>query len=382
MGTGRGPKERARVSTNTTERVRVGIVGGGRIADLNKIGWLAHEHAQIVAICDLNETRRLERAAEWGCKAYAELDDMLSDPEVDAVEILTPHHHHAEQAIAAFEAGKHVCVQKPPTTSLAAYDRVVEAAEKAGTVFKVYENFLFYPPHVLARQIVDDGGVGEVLSVHIVTGGGRLGAGQGWSVPPEATAWRMDPSLCGGGMMTFDHGFHCFQLGRMFVDVPVERVHAFIDVRPVGHGLEVDMSALISWTYEGRPARYGSWDLVDSADLDVMSHYYVSDDRLEIRGARGIIWVNQCTGRLLEEPSVVHYRDGVVSSYHRVETDWSTSFRDATFDFIGAILDNRPPRLDAAEGRATLAFALAAQLSATEHREVTIAELAGPPRGR
>ncbi len=370
------------MSTNTAERVRVGIVGGGRVADLNKIGWLAHERAEIVAICDVNEDRRRQRAAEWGCQAYAELDDMLSDPRVDAVEILTPHHLHAEQAVAAFRAGKHVCVQKPPTRTLAEYDRVAAAAEKAGTVFKVYENFLFYPPHVRARQIVDDGGVGDVLSVHIVTAHGRVGAGQGWHVPPEARAWRMDPSLCGGGPTTFDHGFHCFQLGRMFVDVPVERVHAFITFTEVGNGLQTDMSAIISWAYEGRPARYGSWDVVDSADLDVMSHYYVSDDRLEIRGARGIIWVNQCTGRLLEEPALVHYRDGVVTSYHRLETDWSTSFRDATFDFIDAILERRPPRLDATEGRATLAFALAAQLSAAEHREVAVAELAGPRPGR
>ncbi len=287
------------MSTNTTERVRVGIVGGGRIADLNKIGWLAHGHARIVAICDLNEGRRLQRAAEWGCRAYAEIDDMLADPEVDAVEILTPHHRHAEQAIAAFNAGKHVCLQKPPTWSIAEFDRVAAAAERAGTVFKVYENFLFYPPHVRARRIVDDGGVGDVLSVHIVTGGGRWGAGQGWVVPAEATAWRMDPTLCGGGMMTFDHGFHCFHMGRMFVDVPVDRVHAFIDVTGAGNGLEKDMAALISWKYGGKPARFGSWDLVDSADLDVLSHYYVSDDRLEIgahaassgsTGARASSW--------------------------------------------------------------------------------------------
>jgi predicted dehydrogenase len=363
------------LGTKAAESVRVGIVGGGRIADLNKIGWLEHPRAQIVAVCDVNDERRAQRAAEWGCKDYAELGDMLADPDVDAVDILTPHHLHATQAIAAFEAGKHVSVQKPPTRSLAEFDRVTAAAEKAGTVFKVYENFLFYAPHVLARRIVDGGDVGDVLSVHIVTGEGRTGAGQGWRIGPESTAWRMDPSLCGGGMMTFDHGFHCFQLGRMFIDVPVERVHAFIAVDDVGDGLQVDLSALISWQYEGRPARYGSWDLVNSVDLDVRSNYYVSDDCLEIRGTRGIIWVNQCTGQLLEQPSVVHYRDGVVRSFHRLDTDWATSFRDATFDFIDAILDGRPPRLDAEQGRATLAFALAAQLSAAEHREVTLAEM-------
>jgi predicted dehydrogenase len=363
------------MSVTIPDRVRVGILGGGRIADLNKIGWLEHDRAEIVAVCDVDEATRLSRAAEWGCRAYADLDAMLDDPEVDAVEILTPHHVHATQAIAAFEAGKHVCLQKPPTISLADYDRVAAAATRAGTVFKVYENFMFYPPHVLARQIVDDGGVGDVLSVRIITAGGRMDSGQGWHVAPESNAWRLDPSLCGGGMMTFDHGFHCFQLGRMFIDAPVERVHAFINILDFGNGLQVDAPALISWQYEGPQARYGSWELVASLDLDVLSDYYISDDRVEIRGSNGIIWVNRCTGRLLDEPPVVHYQDGVVRSFHRVETDWATSFRDATFDFIDAILENRPPRLDAAAGRATLAFSLAAQLSAAEHREVALAEL-------
>lgn len=355
--------------------IRAGIVGGGRIADLNKIGWLEHDQAEIVAVCDVNEATRASRKDEWGCAAYERFEDLLADPSVDAVEILTPHHLHAEQAVAAFEAGKHVSLQKPPTMTLAEYDMVAAAAERAGTVFKVYENFMFYPPHVLARKIVDEGGVGDVLSVRIVTAGGRMGAGQGWFVPAESNAWRLDPSMCGGGMMTFDHGFHCFQLGRMFVDSPIDRVHAFINIWDLGNGMQLDAPALISWRYEGDPARYGSWELIASLDLDVRSDYYVSDDRLEIRGSSGIIWVNQCSGRLLDEPPLVHYRDGVIQSFHRVESDWAASFRDATFDFIDAILEKRSPQLDAEGGRATLAFALAAQRSATEHREVAVSEL-------
>src|SRR5664279_2921718 len=363
------------MGTTSTDHVRVGIVGGGRIADLNSIGWIEHDRGRIVAVCDVDGETRAQRAAEWDCKGYAELDDLLADPDVDAVAILTPHHLHATQAISAFRAGKHVCLQKPPTLSLTEFDLVAAEATEAGTVFKVYENFLFYPPHVLARKIVDEGGVGDVLSVRVITAGGRMGVGQGWDVAPESNSWRLDPSLCGGGMMTFDHGFHCFQLGRMFVDAPVERVHAFINVIDLGDGLEIDAPALISWQYGGTLPRYGSWELIASLDLDVLSDYYVSDDRVEIRGNSGIIWVNQCSGRLLEEPSVVHYQNGVVRSFHRVETDWAASFRDATFDFIDAILEHRPPRLDATEGRQTLAFALAAQLSAAEHREVNLAEM-------
>ena len=361
--------------TKRSERVRVGIVGGGRIADLNAIGWLAHPAGEITAVCDVDETTRSQRAAQWGCRAYASLDAMLTAPDIDAVEILTPHHLHASQATLSLRAGKHVSLQKPPTHSLADFDAVAAAAAAAGTTFKVYENFMFYPPHVLARSLIDAGEIGDVLSVRIVTAGGRLDAGQGWIVPAAANAWRLDPSLCGGGMMTFDHGFHCFHMGRYFVDHEVDAVHAFINVIELGNGLQLDAPALISWRYAGTPARFGSWELVASLGLDVLSKYYVSDDRIEIRGSSGIVWINRCSGQLLEEPPVVLYRDGELRSFHRVETDWATSFRDATFDFIDAIREGRPPRLDASDARATLAFALAAQRSAAERREVRVAEL-------
>lgn len=361
--------------TKRCERVRVGIVGGGRIADLNIIGWLAHPAGEVTAVCDVDEATRSRRAEQWKCRAYANLDEMLADPNVDAVEILTPHHLHASQAIAALRAGKHVSLQKPPMRSLAEFDAVATAAAEAGTTFKVYENFMFYPPHVLARSLIDAGEIGDVLSVRIVTAGGRLDAGQGWVVPAASNAWRIDPSLCGGGMMTFDHGFHCFQMGRFFVDHPIDTVHAFINIIELGNGRQIDAPALISWRYVGQPTRFGSWELIASLGLDVVSQYYVSDDRIEIRGSAGILWINRCSGQLLEEPPVVLYRAGELRSFHRVETDWATSFRDATFDFIDAVLEGRPPRLDASEARATLAFALAAQRSAAEQREVRVAEL-------
>lgn len=357
------------------ERVRVGIVGGGRIADLNCLGWLDHPAGEIVAVCDVDEVTRERRAAQWSCRAYPSLDDLLGDDDVDVVEILTPHHLHADQAVAALRAGKHVSLQKPPTLTLDDYDRVVAAAKDAGTTLRVFENFTFYPPHVLARQLIDAGEIGPVHSVRVVTAGGRLGAGQGWEVPMATNAWRLDPATCGGGMMTFDHGFHCFQMGRYFVDAPVEVVHAFINMIDLGGGLLIDAPALISWRYGGDTARYGSWELVASLDLDVRSDYYVSDDRIEIRGDRGIIWVNRCSGQLLEEPPVVLYRDGELRSFHRVESDWAESFRAATHDLIDALLEGRPARLTPAEARDTLAFTLAAQRSAAEHREVTIAEM-------
>jgi predicted dehydrogenase len=357
-------------------RVRVGFVGGGRIADLQCLGWREHPQAEIVAVCDVDPDVCAHRAAEWGARPYARLEDMLAAPDVDAVEILTPHHLHAAQAIAALAAGKHVSLQKPPTATLAELDRVAAALAAApdGTRLRVFENFMWYPPHRLAKALVDAGEIGDVLSVRIVTAAGRVGAGEGWAVPASALRWRMDPGACGGGMTTFDHGYHCFQLGRLFVTDPVETVHAFINFIETADGGLIDAPALISWRYAGLP-RYGSWEVVASLDLAVRSRYYVSDDRLELRGTRGVLWVNRCTGKLLEEPPVVLYRDGESRAFHAIEADWAASFRAGVHDFIDAVLAGRSSPLELREARATLAFALAAQRSAREGREVRLDEL-------
>jgi predicted dehydrogenase len=366
-----------RTGVSKERRLRVGFVGGGRIADLQAIGWREHARAEIGAICDVDRETRLERAQQWSATPYERLDDLLADPTIDAVEILTPHHLHAVQAIAALEAGKHVSLQKPPARDLVELDAVGAAAERAaanGIQFRVFENYMWYPPHRLAHRLVTEGAIGEVVSLRIVTAAGRLGSGQGWDVPMAATAWRMDPEICGGGMTTFDHGYHCFHMGRFFVRDPVETVHAFIHWLEVPGAGVIDAPALITWRYAGLP-RYGSWEVVASLDLAVRSKYYVSDDRIEIRGSRGILWVNRCTGKLLEEPAVVLYAEGETRAFHDLETDWAASFRDGTRDFIDAVLEGRPSPLAMDEARATLAFALAAQVSAREGREVRVAEL-------
>lgn len=360
-----------------SDKVRVGFVGAGRIADLNCIGWIEHPEAEIAAVCETDPDVRAARADQWNAKPYDSLDEMLADESVDAVEILTPHHLHVDQAIAALGAGKHVSLQKPPAVSIDEYDRLAEVASRSDRVFRVYENFMWYPPYRFALDLVENGEIGDVLSVRIVTAAGRMGGGQGWEIPMAAQRWRMQPQFCGGGMATFDHGFHCFQLGRMYVSEPVKTVHAFITFTEIPGIGEVDAPALVSWRYASGN-RVGSWEVVPSLDLEVRSKYYVSDDRLELRGSSGIIWVNRCTGKLLDEPSVVLYRDGVTQGFHDLETDWSASFRDCTFDFIEGVRAGAPIHLDADEARKTLAFALAAQVSAREEREVEVSEIAGP----
>jgi predicted dehydrogenase len=358
------------------EKVRVAFIGCGRIADLQCLGYLEHPRAEISAICDVNASRARKRGEEWGVsRVYADFDQVLTDPEVDAVEILTPHHLHESQAIAALEAGKHVSLQKPPTRNLLEFERVAQAARHGDRVFRVFENFMYYPPHQKAKALIEEGAIGEPLSVRVKTAIGQLTGG--WEVEPETQAWRTDPGTCGGGLTTFDHGYHCFNMGRFFMPVEVDRVHAFIHWTKLSETVQLDGPAFISWTYTGEIPRYGSWEVITSLGMRVRSKYYASDDRIEIHGMDGIIWVNRCTGELLDEPSVVLYREGETRAYHDLPTDWAESFRLGGLDFVDAILEGRAPEQSIDEARRTLAVSLAAARSAAEAREVPVSELLG-----
>ena len=144
---------------------------------------------------------------------------------------------------------------------------------------------------------------------------------------------------------------------------------------PVGEGARLDGPALISWQYAGDPPRFGSWEVIASLGMRVRSDYYVSDDRLEIHGSEGILWVNRCTGRLLEEPSLVLYRDGETRAFHDLATDWAESFRLGGIDFVDALRSGRAPEQSLADAAETLAFALAAARSAEQRREVSLDEV-------
>jgi predicted dehydrogenase len=359
------------------EQVRVGIIGCGRIAALHVIGYLDHAHAKVVAVCDRDQVRAQECAAAWGAsRAYGDVEKLLADSEVNAVEILLPHHLHAEVAIAALRAGKHVSLQKPPAFTLRDLEEIQETARSADRRFRVFENFSYYPPHTKAQELVAGGAIGEPLSVRIKTAAGRFD--DGWSIPAAAQEWRMNPDTCGGGPTCFDHGYHCFQMGRFFVREPVERVHAWIHVNRVGNGL-IDGPALISWKYLDVP-KFGSWEVVASVGMRVRSKYYASDDRIEIHGAEGILWVNRCTGKLLDEPALVLYRDGESRAWHDIPADWAESFRIGAHSFIDALREGRQPPQTAEDSAETLRFAIAAHISAAEGREVRLTEIAPDTR--
>ena len=153
------------------DKVRLGIVGCGYISVLNAPGYLQHERCEVAALCDPIRERAAGRAKEWGIdpKIYTSYEDLLNDSEIDAVELLTPTHLHAQQSIDALDAGKHVSCQKPIAASISEVDEMIAAVERGTTTFRVTENFLYYPPILKAKELLDGGAIGEPSMVRIHT---------------------------------------------------------------------------------------------------------------------------------------------------------------------------------------------------------------------
>ncbi len=350
----------------------VAIVGCGRISNLHALGHRGRDDARIVAVCDTKKGRAREKAKAWGVEhVYSDYDKLLSDPKVDLVELLVPHHLHAEMTVAACRAGKHVSVQKPMARTVAEADRMIEAAERAGVILRIFENFVFYPPHVRAKAMIDAGEIGEPQMIRLHVGTGR--SDTEWKVPLSAWLWRFQEGKCGGGPLVFDHGYHLFSLARHLMG-PVERVYAWLDTSPVGGPIprrvaEVDAPATIMFQFKA-PRRYGVLDFVHTPEMVMDSIYYADDDRVEVIGERGILFVNRCTARTVDLPPLMLFRDGQTTAIPVERAEWHDSFVDCTRHLLDVLRDGGRPVLDGATGKAVLQFTLAAHLSAREGREV------------
>ncbi len=353
-------------------KLRVAFIGAGRIADLHALGYRDSADAKLYAVCDADAEVAARRAQEWGAKRHCtDYRELLADPKVDALEVLTPHHLHEEMSVAALAAGKHVSLQKPMARTLAEADAIAAAAAASDRVFRVFENYRYYPPYVRAKELLEQGAVGEPISLRMKVIGGH--PRYGWQVPVSSWAWRMDEGLSGGGPAMFDHGYHMFSLAMYFLGA-VEEVFAWIEKTEIALGVQIDSPAVVMWRH-AQPRRFGTWETIDSVDMMVRSHYYSNDEWVEITGSRGLIWVNRCTGRMLEQPPLVVYRDGETRAVHDIETDWAASFVAGTLDFLKAVREGGRPQLTAEDGREVLRFALAAQRSAREGRPVRLAEM-------
>ncbi|MCX7376820.1 MAG: Gfo/Idh/MocA family oxidoreductase [Alphaproteobacteria bacterium] len=337
---------------------RIGIVGLGRIFDLNVRGYLGHPEAEVVALCDTSEKWRAQRAAEFPGAFLTDDFAAFLKQDLDFIDVLTPHPLHAQMTIAALQAGADVSVQKPMAMTLAECDAMIGAAKAAGRRLKLFENFVFYPPLVRMKQLMAEGAIGRPVHfrMKVVLGD----ASQAWHVPVESNAWRQAVAASGaGGPLVFDHGHHMMAVALWLFGDVVDGF-ACIDETLLPSGRRIDAPASLQWRHaprEGIAPVHGMWDVSAAPRMTLRTDYYPDNERFEIQGEEGILQVTRCSDRLLDEPVLTLYRDGEVRSFHNLESDWGNSFRLSTLHHLDVLAGRQPQMVFTGEqGRQVLAM--------------------------
>lgn len=220
------------MSATRNPNLRAGIIGTGFIGPVH-LEALRRIGIPVTALCDLPDRVRAA-AARFGIPgAYGDYRELLRSPEVDVVHIASPNRFHAEMALAALRAGKHVVCEKPLALNTRETSAIVKAARASDTVFAVNYNVRFYPAVLQLRHLVAAGALGDIIHVQ----GSYL---QDWLFKDTDYNWRLLPREGGPLRAVADIGTHWMDTVTFILGAPITSVFADLSTfhttrrRPLG----------------------------------------------------------------------------------------------------------------------------------------------------
>jgi predicted dehydrogenase len=338
-----------------------GLLGTGLIAPFHAKAIRASNLARLVGAADLDAARLAKFASEFKCKEYASLEQMVLDPEIRVVSILTPNHLHVEATLQAARAGKHVLVEKPPAMSLREMDAMQEACTTAGIKIGAVLQCRTRRVVQAIRKAILEGRFGRVL---------HADAYMKWFRPSDyykSEAWRMWRRS--GAGVTIQQAFHYIDLLQYLVG-PVKRVRAHMT--NLAHpAIPVEDTVLAFVTYQN-----GAQGVVEAST----ALWPGTDIRIEVNGENGtaiMVGERMDTWKFKddrpEDDEIRHYGSAAVATGATGAADLAFHDHQAVIeDMVGAIERGCEPMITLASVRPTLEWALAMYQSAKQEATVDL----------
>ncbi|GAA4655762.1 Gfo/Idh/MocA family oxidoreductase [Arthrobacter gyeryongensis] len=278
--------------------VNIALIGGGFMGKAHSLAyaampmffWPAPARPIRKVVVDATDELARTAADRYGWERHSSSwQEIVDDPTIDVVDIATPNHLHAEIAIAAANAGKHVICEKPLAPTADEARLMLEAVERAGVVNAVAFNYRRTPAVVLARKYIENGDIGDILNFR----GTYL---QDWSADPNSPlSWRFQKKIAGSGAIG-DIGSHVVDLARYLV------------------GEIAEVNSLVSTWIKERPLQSGGFDTLGTAKVS--------------SGPRGTVDVDD------EAVTLVRFSNGAVGSLEASRNAWGRN-NFLTFEIHG-----------------------------------------------
>lgn len=338
----------------TGKRVRVGMIGLGKISNAHEAGYNSiPDTCEITAMCDVNGEEAINRASKHNAKPYTRYLDLLDDPNVDMVDIIVPHLLHHEITMAALTRGKHVLVEKPIAVTSKLGWEMIQTARQSGLKFGVAENTPFIVAYQAVENLLNDNTLGDIRTVRTMIAGSEVHRIK-------------NPNLWHGkapyGGVILDSAVHNIYLYKWLFGGVKDVLGFATKVVPEG---EMEDNALIL----GHLANGAEFQLYTTCTAEIPWM-----ERLEIYGSKAGVIIDQ-----LSQP--------VVKCYFGSNDIDGTAIKDVPFnprnwkfnsmvaevkDFVSAIIEDRPPRVDPVDAEYCVEVVEAVEQSARSGQWVSV----------
>lgn len=343
---------------------KIGIIGCGKIAQIRHIPeYLNDPNAEIIAYFDLNQQRAEELAQKNGGKAYSTIEGLLADPTIDAVSVCTSNETHAQISIDAMRAGKHVLVEKPMATNIQDCERMVQVAKETGKFLMIGHNQRFAKAHQIAKQLITDGKIGEIITFRTAFG---HGGPELWSVDPGANVWFFDRARSVMGAMA-DLGIHKTDLIQFLTGMNIIETNAKLTTLAKrdsnGDLIGVDDNAQCICTLEN-----GAIGTITVS----WTHYGNEDNSTVVYGSKGRL-------RIYDDPQntlIFVGKDGTLENIKAdaIQTNDDQTESGVIAEFISALTAERQPIVAGNDVLATMRAVFASALSSETGKAIQIPE--------
>lgn len=335
------------------KKIKLGVIGIGRIGKVHTSTIVQNvPSVEVVALADIDVKSAGELAKSFGIKnVYDNYQNILNDPEIDAVAICSPTNTHAQYIVEAAKAGKHIFCEKPIDLSIEVIQNALKAVDVAGVKLMVGFNRRFDPNFAKLKQCIVEGKIGEP---HILKITSRDPA------PPSAKY-----AAVSGGMF-MDMTIHDFDMARFMTGSEVTEVYAkaAVLVDPeIGKAGDVD-TAIITLSFEN-----GAIGVIDNSRKAV----YGYDQRVEVFGSKGMV----CADNDYPENHVYYAADGVHSSLplNFFMERYITAYANEMKIFCDAVLNDKALPVSGIDGLMSVKIAVAAKKSMLEKRPIKLSEI-------
>ncbi|HEX7556187.1 MAG TPA: Gfo/Idh/MocA family oxidoreductase [Leptolinea sp.] len=353
-------------------KIGTAVIGCGKVADAHAQAYCSINESRFLGVYDVNPERVEAFASRYGIAAYHDLDEILTNPEIQSVSVCSPHTTHPEIAAACARAGKHVLIEKPMAVDLLGCEVAISAARNAGTKLGVVSQRRFYEPVIRMKNAIEANKIGKPILATVTV--------MGWRDEDyyRMDAWRGKWSTEGGGVMV-TQTTHQIDLFQWFMG-PIEEVfgfwanlnHPYVEVEDTAIAVvRFKNGALgtILVSNSEKPGFYGKILVTGETGASVGvqtegSSPFVSGVTQFVEPPFNDVWTIPSEIHLLkqwqEEDEARCKTIDIMTHYHKLQIQ----------DFLTSILDGKEPAVSGIEGRKHVELFTAIYRSQRDNRPV------------